>query len=64
MKNKKTLRIRDFSISNTYTLGEIADMMKFYGSDCPVVCKFGNKNFRIVSDKTIDDKPILILKKN
>jgi hypothetical protein len=61
MKRKKSNRIKDITIDSCYSVSEVADILRSCKYDDPVICKFGNRNFRIVSDKMVDDRHILIL---
>lgn len=62
MKTKKSLRIRDCSVDNTLALCEIASLLETYKDEnTPVICKFGNKNFRITSTQKKDGAFVLTI---
>lgn len=61
-KSKKSIRLRDVSVSDTFSYGEIARQRDVF-EDTPVVVKLGNKNFRLVSDKVVGRVLVLIAKR-
>jgi hypothetical protein len=54
-KKRKSYRVRDISVSDSYTVGELKALFDGYyvTDDTPVVLRCGGKNFRICSDTVV-----------